>query len=771
MIFGKIINVQNNYMRCILILLFFIPCSYSFSQKVAVVLSGGGAKGLAHAGVLKALEENDIPIDFIVGTSMGALAGAFYAAGYSSEEIVELAVSSELQDWIENKPKKEYQHLQKRGSPDPSWVSLKLSIDSSFSATFRTSLAHDYMLNFALAERFAPSSELSQSNFDQLFVPYRATASEIFTEKAVVLKSGNLFEAARASMAVPFFYRPIRVNDELMFDGGIYDNFPVGVARSEFNPDAIIGVNVATKKLNEYPHGKDQNLIAESVLFAILDKADSSELSEKDIFIDVDLENYNALNFKEANAIVALGYSATMKKMDEIKRKITRRENRKSLVQKREKFKGGFKEILFENLNVQGFSNHQKNYILGQFDTKRPASFNLLENGYNKIVADDYFSNIIPSYSFDEKNIFMLSGNANPKLKGKIGGTLVSRNMSQLYLGFDFKRLRRSLTHYSLGIYTGRFYQSININTKTHFSGKLGVSITPSFIYNRWNFISTPDLFSRDKNPEIQDRRDSGYGVNISFPMFRNMLFDFTGSYFFNQDQFSNDTVLNSSDDLDVLELSGAKFQLSFSTNSLNFSQYAYRGKRFKAYANMYMASENYEAGNTSQISSFSEKKHNWYKIGIEWEKYFNWTDKYTFGMSFSGAYSNQPTFGTTRSSLLNQPAFNPLQDSQTIILTQLRGRKFVATGIKNVFHIANSLQFRIEGYSIFSAEELVGKEGFAGTYVQDHSWAFCGTTGVVYQSLIGPISLSLNYYDEAESNWGGLLHIGYFLFNNKSLD
>jgi NTE family protein len=745
--------------------------SYGFSQKVAVVLSGGGAKGLAHAGVLKALEENGIPIDFIAGTSMGALAGAFYAAGYSSEEIVKLAVSLELQNWIENKPKKEYIHLQKRGSPDPSWVSLNLSIDSSFSATFRTNLAHDYMLNFALAERFAPSSELSQSNFDKLFVPYRATASEIFTEKAVVLKSGNLFEAARASMAVPFFYRPIRVNDELMFDGGIYDNFPVDLARSEFNPDIIIGVNVATKKLKEYPHGKDQNLIAESVLFAMLDKADSSKLSEKDIFIDVDLENYNALNFKEANAIVALGYSATMNKMGEIKRKITRRINRKSLDQKRQKFKGGFKKILFDSLNIQGFSNHQKNYIVGQFQTERPASFSLLENGYNKIVVDDYFNNIIPSYSFAEKNIFRLSGIANPKLKGKIGGTLVSRNISQLYLGFDFKRLRKSLTHYSLGIYTGRFYQSININSKTHFSGKLGVSLSPSFIYNRWNFISTTDLFSKNKNPEIQDRRDSSYGANISLPIFQKIILDFSGSYFFNQDQFSNNRVLNSSDDLDVLELFGTKFQLSFSTNSLNFSQYAYSGKRFKVYTNIYIASENYEAENTSRIPSFSEKKHNWYKIGIEWEKYFNWGENYTFGISFSGAYSNQPTFGTTRSSLLNQPTFNPFQDSKTLILNQLRSRKFVASGIKNVFHLANSLQLRIEGYSILSSEKLVGKEGLAGTYVQDHSLTFCGTSGVVYQSLIGPISLSLNYYNEQGSNWSGLLHIGYLLFNKKSLD
>ena len=99
-------------------------------------------------------------------------------------------------------------HFQEKDVPDPSWVTLKLSIDSSFSASFGTTISNDYMLNFALAKKFTSSTELSGSDFDNLFVPFRATASEIFTEKAVVLKSGNLFEAAIASIAVPFFLSP-----------------------------------------------------------------------------------------------------------------------------------------------------------------------------------------------------------------------------------------------------------------------------------------------------------------------------------------------------------------------------------------------------------------------------------------------------------------------------------------------------------------------------------------------------------------------------------
>ncbi len=450
-------------------------------------------------------------------------------------------------------------HFQEKDVPDPSWVTLKLSIDSSFSASFGTTISNDYMLNFALAKKFTSSTELSGSDFDNLFVPFRATASEIFTEKAVVLKSGNLFEAARASMAVPFFYRPIKVNGELLFDGGIYNNFPVEAARTEFNPDIIIGVNVAAKKLSEYPHGKDQNLIAESVLFAILDKTDSTKLNQNDIFIDVELQDYHALNFKKADSIVQLGYYEAIAKMDELKRKIIRRTSLMELTQKRANYKITSKEIIFDSLGINGFNLHQKKNITRQFDPERPASFDLLEKGYNRIVADDYFANIIPSYSFKAKNVFTLSGNANPKIKGKIGGILTSRSISQLFVGVDFKRLKKSLAHYSFALYTGRFYQSLSLNSKVHFFGRLGVSLSPSIILNRWNFISTTDLFSKDKNPEIEDSRDNSYGVHLDLPVLQKMILDINGSYFQNKDKFSNDNELNSADTLDVMNNPGAE--------------------------------------------------------------------------------------------------------------------------------------------------------------------------------------------------------------------
>ncbi|MEQ6121327.1 patatin-like phospholipase family protein [Reichenbachiella sp. MALMAid0571] len=758
-------------MKYRLLLLLFVCCQYAFAQKVALVLSGGGAKGLAHVGALKALEENNIPIDCITGTSMGALVGGFYAAGYSTEEILSLGLSKDLQDWVKNIPKSKYSYLQKEDDFDPSWLTLKFSIDSSFSATLGTTLSEDYILNFALAKEFASATKLSKSNFDNLFVPYRATASEIFTEQEVILSSGNLFEAARASMAVPFFYRPVRINNRLLFDGGIYNNFPVKTAKEAFHPDVVIGINVASKKMQEYPYDKDNNLIAESLLFAILDKTDSTEISDNGVFIDVELENFNALDFNEAKNIIELGYNSTMRKMEEIKTKIKRRVSDDELKEKREAFSLKSDEILFDSIAIKGFKKNQFRYITGRFDNTNPISFDKIEDGYNKIVSDDYFANIFPSYSFTKKNTFTLSGNPNPKLRGKIGGSLTSRNTSQLFVGFDFKRLTRVLSHYSLGIHTGRFYQSVNIKSKVQFPGKLELSIKPEFIYNHWNFTSITDLFSPGVEPEIQDSKDLSYGINFEFPIRERIKFNFHTSYFKNRDKFSNNSILVSSDTLDVLKLTGSKIQGKIYFNSLNLHQYPSKGQKLNLFANYIFSNENYSAGNTSNINSIQNKRQNWYKVGLEAEKYMNPHKFYSLGISFTSIYSNQPTFGSTRSTVLSQASFNPLQDSRTLVLGNFRGRKYMTMGIKNVFHLNGNFQFRVEGYAIYHFEKLSIDTENQPYYFTSKKINFSGTTGLVYQSLIGPISLSLNYYDQQNRNWSGLLHIGYLLFNKKSLD
>jgi NTE family protein len=224
-------------------------------------LSGGGAKGLAHIGVLKALEENDIPVDYIVGTSMGGVIGGFYSAGYSPIQIEQIAISREFQEWVNGYTDPNYDLFFNQEEPNSSFIAVNLGIDSTLKPTLRSNLSSDFSLNFGLAEDLAQASAKSGYNFDKLFIPFRCMAAEVFTQEKIILKRGKLNEAVRTTLSVPFFYRPIKINDRYLFDGGLYNNFPTDVMKKEFSPDLTIGVNVSSKTYSSYPYGKDEVLM------------------------------------------------------------------------------------------------------------------------------------------------------------------------------------------------------------------------------------------------------------------------------------------------------------------------------------------------------------------------------------------------------------------------------------------------------------------------------------------------------------------------------
>ena len=157
------------------------------------------------------------------------------------------------------RPSKKQSQERSEGRSRPSFVRLNLQLDSTFSLNLNTSLANDIALNFALAEKMAQPSAIARGNFDSLFVPLRVMASEIFTQREVILRKGSLGDALRATQTVPFFYTPIRIDGQYLFDGGVYNNFPVDVAETEFRPDVIIGCNVASKIYEEYPTGGEDD--------------------------------------------------------------------------------------------------------------------------------------------------------------------------------------------------------------------------------------------------------------------------------------------------------------------------------------------------------------------------------------------------------------------------------------------------------------------------------------------------------------------------------
>ncbi|MBP6663492.1 MAG: patatin-like phospholipase family protein, partial [Paludibacter sp.] len=216
----------------------------TFSQKVGLVMSGGGAKGITHIGVIKALEENNIPIDYVAGTSMGAIVGGMYAMGFSTEQMIAVLKSNDFKNWSTGEVELNYKYYYRNADPKPNFAEIPLRTNRIDSIDFKsiilpTNLVSPRQMNFAFVQLCAQANAVAGGDFDKLFVPFRCVASDIYNREPVVLRNGVLGDAIRASMTFPFMYKPIVVDGRLLFDGGIFNNFPVDVMRSDFKPDVM----------------------------------------------------------------------------------------------------------------------------------------------------------------------------------------------------------------------------------------------------------------------------------------------------------------------------------------------------------------------------------------------------------------------------------------------------------------------------------------------------------------------------------------------------
>lgn len=758
------------------LLCFFIFVG-GYSQRVGLVLSGGAAKGIAHIGVLKALEENEIPIDYIVGTSMGGIVGGCYAAGMSPDLIEQIFLSSEFLGWINGDPEEGFNYYFNKPDDNPHFLKVHFSLDSTFSVQVNASLANDVALNFAMAEKMAQASAISSGNFDSLFIPLRVVAAEVFTQTEVVLRNGSLSDGLRATQTVPFFYEPIRVNGQYLFDGGVYNNFPVSVMKNDFDPDVLIGVNVSTKIYNEYPYETDDKLISNSLLYMLLDKSDPTQIPESGVFIQPNLKGYTSFDFRRAKSLIDSGYIQTIRQLDEIKKKISNRITCEEVAVKRNNFNNRNVPYRFNEINFNGFNHKQQNYISRIFNVRknkpRDLTYEEIKKGYYKLASDDYFSNVYPNinYNADEEAFsFKLSKRPQKNFQTEIGGVIATRDISNIFVGLNYYVFNNFLNHFYLGLHAGGFYKSATLKARIDLPIQNQLYIEPSISYNNRNYLDSDDLLV-EFDPTVLTRVDRNYKLSIGWPLGRR----FKSAVFINGvstvDRYSNRDVFISSDTLDILKIRGAALGFEVSSNTLNRKQYASTGKSFSLTGSYFFVEENHQPGNTSLQSGNYEGSHTWVQLRLKAEQYLSkgW---YKPGYYIEGVVSNQPVFRNYYGTIINAPAFYPLQDSPTLILENFRAFNYIAAGIRNVFTIRPKLDFRLEAYVFKPFEYLQQGTNQEVVFASDFSaFYFAGTAGLVLHSPIGPVSLSFNYYDDKQNQFGVLLHAGFLLFNKHPFE
>ena len=277
-------------------------------ERIGLVLGGGGARGAAHVGVLKVLEEEGIAVDFIAGTSMGAIVGALYASGYRAADIERILNEIDWAAALRDQPDRELLSPQRKADAAliPSSLEIGIGLDG-----LRTPKGLIQGQNLGLLLRSLLLHVADTDDFDRLPIPFRAVAADIVTGQSVILGAGDLVDAVRASMSVPGAFQPIRIGDHLLVDGGVVDNVPIDVARA-MGAERLIAVDVGAGLAEEDALASPASVTMQviSILMERQTRRTLELLEDGDVLIRPDLGDVGSADFPRAAEAVPLGEAA-----------------------------------------------------------------------------------------------------------------------------------------------------------------------------------------------------------------------------------------------------------------------------------------------------------------------------------------------------------------------------------------------------------------------------------------------------------------------------
>jgi len=280
--------------------------------KIGLVLSGGGAKGIAHIGILKAMEKEGIRPDFISGTSMGSIIGGLYALGYSADQLDTIIRQVDWGQVLSNNIPLEYIAYEEKEYYNRFLVELPFEKGK---LKLPTGVLHGQMLGEMLARYTWPSKKYA--TFDDFPIPFRCVATDVSTGKEIVFSKGSLAKAMRASMAIPTAFTTVDLDTTLVVDGGVVNNFPVEELY-KMGADIVIGVNVSHGFESAYDIKTMTGILLQIAMIPSSEKLDD-QIKQCDIYIAPELEGYSTASFSSYKEILESGYVAGEKFRPEFK--------------------------------------------------------------------------------------------------------------------------------------------------------------------------------------------------------------------------------------------------------------------------------------------------------------------------------------------------------------------------------------------------------------------------------------------------------------------
>ena len=380
-------------MKKTLIIISLFTSLFGFSQttepvdlKVGLVLSGGGAKGLSHIGTLKVIDSLGIRIDYIAGTSMGAIIGALYASGYSGKQIDSIFKDVDFDAIINDNLPRKAKTFYERDNSEKYAVILPFK---NFKVKLPSALSRGQNTLSLLTKLTVHVSDID--DFSKLPIPFFCIATNIETGEPVILDKGSLPQAVAASGAFPSLFQPVIIDDLMLIDGGVVNNYPIDELKAK-GVDVIIGVDVQ----DDLSFIEDLNS-APDIILQINNYRTINDMKLKsvktDVYIKPDISNFNVVSFSEGRKIIDNAVLETNKHVEELNTILSKQiKKKKPTVQIKP-----MDSIKIDVLNIKGNANYSRAYVLGKlkFNSKKKISYTTFQEGVNNLAATNNFESVI----------------------------------------------------------------------------------------------------------------------------------------------------------------------------------------------------------------------------------------------------------------------------------------------------------------------------------------------------------------------------------------
>lgn len=765
----------------IVISFFFILINSLQAQRVGLVLSGGGAKGAAHIGVIKAFEENEIPIDYITGTSIGAIIGSLYAMGYTPDEMLQLMLSKEFGYWQTGTVEDDYMYYFRK--PDPTPEMAHFSIDMSDSLQIKTnflpqSLINPIQMNQAFVALYAQATAKAAWNFDNLFVPFRCIGSDIYNKKPVIFKNGDLGEAVRISMTFPLFFKPVWKDSVPMFDGGIYDNFPVKTMKEDFHPDFIFGVALSTgkSKPSNNPYNQIETMIMQETNY---------EVDEEDgMIIRFNMPDVSLLDFQKANEIMEMGYKRTMSLIDSIKGRVHRRMPLDSLNLRRKQYKESLPPLVFKNIYITGVSESQQKYIESQLhrDINQEFSMEEFKRAYFKMLAYSKIKEIVPKAIYNRVNKTFdlhLYITMSDEINIGLGGNISSHQANQLDLGLGYRYLGRYAADMNADFQVGNSFSGVMLNGRMYLQTRIPTYINWQGVFSYKRYSESQSLFYEDVVPAFIKQHELYMKLKLGFPFLNRAKAEIGFGYGQLNDYYYQNTEVSFADrDYEHSRYNLFSGSLNIEQNSLSTKVYPISGVKRSLNAQYITGTEKYKPNVAMEPTK--DNTHSWLQMKAHWEQYHELSKLFNLGYTGELVLSSKNLMENYTASILQAPAFTPTPHSTIVFNEAFRANQYAALGISPILKLGKFVHFRLDLYGFLPLYEIKKHtEVLDNNYVMTlpyygkflDSFKYMGEAAFVVHLPFTSISLYANGYSYPSKNFNFGINIGYLLFNPKLLD